>query len=576
MMGHMKTLARIAVLSTLLTLTFTTLAGIATGQANDTGCCPNSRLTPLELLQSDHWAYEELRKLWIQGLVDSFYFSSGPVSRYDIARLLISVEKNAGPLPNSPSIERLLREFSREIRELNEEPCYKARTSADPAGDTGHGAVDSEHKQGYRIRDGQSSTKYRETPFLFQKKEQNLDFRLSIYTDATADSWNQDDMDFRDGSRGGVQAWAIIRPNVVLFEDIYIGKMSEGWRYGEELFSLKDVLIFSDRFYVSMRAPFLDVTVGRDKLRWGPGMTGTLLLSDGAPSYTLLSAGKTLGRKLKVSTVSGILDPQEGKYLAGHRIDIAPSNWIQIGLAETAIYHSRFVEPLYAISLIPFTLVERILHRDSRYTGIDDPLRNNLEIGTDFVLRARKGVSFYGELMVDDWAEETSKRPTKLAYQLGTEVSRTAGGRSFNAVAELSRVWNYTYSVSYSEFYDRDDSHQGVPLGYYLGPDSKRIFVQLSCDASRDFELGLRWDELLKGEGTLGQPWREEMGAVDADKLSGVVETRRSVSPFVRWLPRDNFLFEASAGLRQIENENHINKTNRSIGLFSMRIAARW
>ena len=530
MMGGMKTLARVVALAMLFAAA--TLSGSGPFAA---------AAAPPELLPTDHWAYEELRKLWIQGLVDSFFFSTRPVSRYDIAQLLISLEASPRSLPNSPSLERLLREFSREIREL----------------------------------EGNTS-KYRETPFLFQKKEQNFDFRFSLYADAIADNWNQKDVDFRDGSRAGFQAWAILRPNIVLFEDIYVGKLSEGWRYGEELFSLKDVLIFSDRFYISMRAAFLDVTLGRDKLRWGPGRTGTLLLSDGAPSYTLFSASKTLGRKLKVSAVSGILDSEEGKYLAGHRVDIAPSNCVQIGFAETAIYHSRFVEPLYAISLIPFTLVERILHRDSQVATIGDPQRNNIGVSTDLVVRALKGVSLYGELMIDDWAEETSKRPTKLAYQLGTAVSRPARSHTINAVAELSRVWNYTYSVNYSDLYNRDDSHQGLPLGYYLGPDSKRLFLLLSCDVSRDFELGLTWDETLRGEGELGQPWREEMGKVDADELSGIVETRRSVAPFVRWLPRDNFLLEASAGLKQVENENHAKKENESSALFSVRVAARW
>jgi len=523
----------------------------AVADANDVAYCAGSRVTPLELLPTDHWAYEELKKLWIQGLVDSFFFSSRPASRFDIAELLISLEDTGSKAAGSPSMERLLREFSREIRELRKASAQK--------GD-----------------DGEGGDRYKETPFLYQRKEPGTDFRLSIYADAIADNADQENIELKDGSRAGVRAWALIRPGIVLFEDIYVGKITHGQLYGEELFSLKDVLIFSDRFYVSLRAPFLDLELGRDKVRWGPGYTGTLLLSDGAPTYTILYAGKTLGRRVKVSAVSGILDPEEGKYLAGHRIEIAPWNRIQLGFAETAIYHSQFVEPLYAISLIPFTLVERILHRDSRYTGIDDPLRNNVSVSADFVVRAHSGVSFYGELMVDDWAEETSKRPTKLAYQLGTRASLPAGRRNVNAIAELTRVWNYTYSTSYSHFYDRDQSHQGVPLGYLLGPDSKRIFLELSYDASRDFELGLTWDETLKGEGSLQNPWREEMGSVDADKLSGIVETRRALSPFVRWLPRDNFLVEASAGLKQIKNENHAKSGTESSALFSFRLAARW
>jgi hypothetical protein len=506
----------------------------------------------IELLPTDHWAYEELRKLWIAGTLDSFFVSTRPVSRYDVAAMLLSLEESGRAPTDSPPMERLLREFSREMRYLRE---AQEETSLEAA---------------------HARSLYEETPFLFQKRNRDVDFRASLYTEAAVRKEGSSDAVVEEGSRAGIRVLAILRPGITVFEDIYVGKHSGAWRYSEELFGMDDVVVLTDRFYVAVRTPLFDAVLGRDKLRWGPGETGTLLLSDAAPSYTLFSASKTLGRGVKISTLSAILDSQEGKYFAAHRVDFVPWEFLQVGLSETAVYHSRYVEPLYAISLIPFTFVERLLHRDSGDPRPDDPLRNNLALGADVVVRPVNGVSLHGELMLDDVSEETGERPTRLAYQLGAAVYKPVRNRNVNLTAELSRVWNHTYSVCYSSFYDRDHSHQGMPLGYALGPDSRRILVIGSCDLSRDLEAGVSLDEVLRGQGALEEPWCDEMGDVSAGDFSGTLEQTRTIAVFVTWMPRDNVRLETSVGLSDIENEKHIEDESGSHTLFSLRIMARW
>jgi hypothetical protein len=499
-----------------------------------------SQVLPPEFLPVDHWAYEELKKIWVAGATDSLFPSTRPVSRYDVAALLISLEKREDFPPGWAPVERLRREFAREIRALGGEPGYST------------------------------------TPFIAQKKAEGLDLRFSLYASGDAALEREKDAYWRDGSRVGVQAWAVVSPNFVVFEDIYAGKITDGWRYGEELFSIKDFLIFSDRFYVSARTRLFEAQVGRDRLRWGPGSTGTLLLSDSAPTYTLFYVGKTFGSKVKLSTVSAILDSEEGKYLAGHRIEVAPARWVNLGLSETAVYHARGIEPMYAVSLIPFTLVERLLHKDAQSESLEDPQRNNVLVSADLAVRPARGLAFYGELTLDDLSEETSERPTRLAYQLGTSLSKPVGRRNVNLLAEVSRVWNYTYSVEYSTYFDRDHSHQGMPLGYYLGPDSRRISTVLSCDLSLSLECGLTWDEILRGEGALGIPWSEELGQVDAAEMSGIVEKERTLGVFLKWLPWDNVATELSGGLRDISDKDHVEGEEESFGFFSLRLTARW
>ena len=512
---------------------------------------PRQELTPErppDILPTGHWAYDELEKLWVAGMVDSVFVSSRPASRYDIAALLMSLQKDSRVPAGYVPMERLLREFSQEMSYLG--------------GNSG----------------------YRPMPYMVHSRSEKTDFRLSLYVDgawvSSEGSWVDNikgSGNTVEGSRVGIQSTAILRPNLVIYQDVYAGKITDGWRYGEELFSITDFIIFADRFYVALRTPWVDAQVGRDKVRWGPGRTGTLLLSDGAASYTMLHLTRAFGKKVKVSSVSGALDTEAGKYLAAHRIDFVPAGFMQLGLAETAIYHARFFEPLYVTSLIPFTLVEKILHRDSQNPGLDDPLRNNVSVSADAVVRPVRGASLYGELMIDDLSEESSERPTRLAYQGGLFLSRPVAGRSVNLTAELTRVWNYTYNVYYSDVYDRDQTHQRKPLGYYLGPDTRHWYFSLSADASRDLELTGVLDVKHRGEGTLDRPWTPDMKDADASVLSGVVERTTELKLLVRWMPVETVLFETSAARFAVKNRNHVTSQHDwKDSEYRLGVSARW
>lgn len=505
---------------------------------------------PPELLPTGHWAYDELRKLWVSGMVDSVFLGSRPASRYDVAALLMSLQGDRRVPAGYAPMERLLREFSREISYLR--------------GDSG----------------------YRPVPFMLQSRSEKADFRLSPYVDAewagggkTAAQGSRVADGVVEGSRAGVRATAILRPNLVIYQDVYAGKITDGWRYGEELFSIEDLIIFADRFYFGLRTPWVDAQVGRDEVRWGPGRTGTLLLSDCAASYTMLHLTRAFGKKLKVSSVNGILDTEAGKYLAAHRLDFVPAGFVQLGISETAIYHARFFEPLYVMSLIPFTLVERLHHRDSQSPSLDDPTRNNVSVSADAVVRPARGMSVYGELMIDDLSEETSDRPTRLAYQAGLALSRPFGNRSVNLTAELTRVWNYTYSVYYSDVYDRDQTHQGKPLGYCLGPDSRRWYFALSADVSRDLELAGVLDLTHRGEGSLSEPWTPDLEDADASSFSGVVERTMELRLVARWLPAETVLIEAGLAGVAVRNKDHLAQPEGEDWKdteYSLSVSARW
>jgi hypothetical protein len=179
--------------------------------------------------------------------------------------------------------------------------------------------------------------------------------------------------------------------------------------------------------------------------------------------------------------------------------------------------------------------------------------------------------------MIDDLSEETSQRPTRLAYQGGLFLSRPVAGRSVSLTAELTRVWNYTYNVYYSDVYDRDQTHQRKPLGYYLGPDTKHWYFSLSADVSRDLEVAGVLDVKHSGEGTLDRPWTPDMKDADASVLSGIVERITQLKLLVRWMPVETVLFETSAARFAIRNRNHVTSQNDwNDSEYRLGVSARW
>ncbi|MFH0777496.1 MAG: hypothetical protein V2A71_02580, partial [Candidatus Eisenbacteria bacterium] len=163
------------------------------------------------------------------------------------------------------------------------------------------------------------------------------------------------------------------------------------------------------------------------------------------------------------------------------------------------------------------------------------------------------GLCLRGELMIDDLAEETSARPTKIAYQWAAQVSMPAGRQNTNLLFEFTRVWNHVYSVYYSDLYDRNHTHQGEPLGYWLGPDSRRYYGKFSVDVSPNLEVGATVDIINKGSGSLDEPWLETMGGVDASVFSTPVRDLGFFGLFLRILPRDNIQIRCSAEYGGIE-----------------------
>jgi hypothetical protein len=363
-----------------------------------------------------------------------------------------------------------------------------------------------------------------------------------------------------DSTRAGLRFSWLIWPGLHLFEELYVADVPGGREFADPLIADSDVIIFQDRAYLALHTRVADFTFGRDRLSWGPsepGGTGGLLLSNGSRPFThLRMEGAFFDRRLHAIVVNGALSQAEDRFIAFHRLEWQATPALRLAVAEGAAYQADFVEPLYLVGIIPYPLVGRLLERDNDVRASDDLVRNNVMWDADVRYIPRPGVEIYGELLLDDLGTETSDTPTRLGYELGGAWAGVVGGRVLRARGEWARVWRYVYSV----FYGQNFIHEGVPLGYPHGPDSRVILAAAGIEVRRGLELGAKGQRIDHGEDGLGIAWDPDdpaQAGADASEFGGVVERQWQLLATARYRLPPLVELEVELGGAWVRNAAH-------------------
>jgi len=496
-----------------------------------------------EFIPTGNWAYEEIELLEARGRLHVPFLYSRPITRIELAERLVAALKDDPSLRGDISVERLLRELARETDWL-----------------------------GYR-------SGYTETKPAWEESGGGVLFRTYSYGEADLDYSFDNGFDARPGTRIGARASFYFTPGLYLYNDFFIGKVHSPEAFGEKILGIEDVALDEERAYASLVTPYVNLSLRRDVIKWGAGKRGSLLLSGNSPAYTMVEMSKKLSEKVFLRTLNGILNGRRGRYLAAHRVEFSLSEDFSFAVSEAAMYHSSVPEPLYVVSIVPFTLVERLLRLDAG----DDPaarqeVRNNLLASLDFAWRVTPGFQVYGELLADDIVMEETESPNRGGFQLGTLSVHEFLGTRVAFRNEYTRISNYTYSVYYTtgSDFDLDFQHQGKPLGYWAGPDCEEISSFISVDLSRDWRFDLEATELKKGAGRIGKPWDPSMGKVDSFKLSGPVERRGRVGLSVSWFPSDGARVTSGVYYSRAWNAGNVNGRDDSESGLSLGAHLRW
>lgn len=499
---------------------------------------PRAAARPAEFLEARHPAYEEVEALAARGILDSVRIYTRPLARVDLARALLRARRLDPGVEREPSYARLERELARELAELD------------------------------------TTRAYPESGPLVDHGPREPRFRLQSAAHVRGDFEETRDprFRFRDETSAGVRMALQVRPALVAYEEIAVTRIRGQREWIDPLAKDTDVEFAVFRAGLTARGGPVTGAIGYDYFRWGPGRRGTLLLSANAGPMGYLQLRGDFAGRLSVTALNGILSRVEDEMLAAHRIELAATPWLTVGLAEAARYSSDGIDLLYGIGLLPYSLVERIHVREASHDSLRGDVRSNVMASGDVAVRVSPDLTLYGELLVDDFTTEEDEMPDRFGWTAGFRSHRPVGAGAIRFLAEYTFVRNFTYSVDYGENYEYRDR----PLGYALGPDVENVWVETAYDLSRDWQV--RWSGELtnKGEGRVGEPWTPALGDVDVSRPTGVVERRREVWGDVRWLPRDNVDLAAGLGYRRRENVDHVSGIDEAAWLARIALDARY
>ena len=261
--------------------------------------------------------------------------------------------------------------------------------------------------------------------------------------------------------------------------------------------------VFSDEAwaYLKISNTWFEAEFGRDQLKWGPGLRGSLMLSSENPPFEMLKL-RFHFKKFQFTSFHGSLHAGDmAKYLAGHRLDIALTNWLYIGGAEAVVYGNRDIEPSYLIPIMPYHVAEHHL---------GDVDNNTMSL--DVTIFPARGHKMYFELFLDDFT--TAENPftyygNKFAFLAGYRWINPFGLSNTDILIEYTRIepYVYTHKDSVNTYQNYDQS-----IGHWLGPDSDDLYIGFNWLMNRDLKVTLSGERIRRGQGDIDTPHAIEDG----------------------------------------------------------------
>lgn len=477
-----------------------------------------THLAPLANLPLDHWAYETIDELRVRGLLPELFSHQRPYTRGEIAKALLSLHNSIKEgdtvlkRHELKLIQDLREEFRREMESL------KAKeTLFEYGGELGC----------ILRRDGAFEWRANISPWA----DFDLKGNGAIYTRLKVDYNGEEDPDFRG------KVW----------KDMLTGAFESG--------------------YLHYEWPHIGLLVGREKLLWGPGRRGALLLSDNSPSFDLMCLRCNLG-SLRVGTFSTVLDPikletpirrggdtlREGteikRYLSGHRVDFKLGEVAEIGVSEMVLYGGpdRVPEAYYLNPLI--------LYYASQFNLSGD---DNILWDLDLSIRPFRNLEIYGEFLIDDFQYERKTpgdyEPPELGYLAGMFLCDPFGIEAASLKGEYMRVnaWTYNQRFPWNRY-----TNYGSLMGSWFGSDGDCLYLALSHSFDTVFRVTSSYELKRKGENDVDTPWPEGGVFPEDYFLTGTVETSHLGRVELTYTPATDLRVSLGLGHSWLYNREHV------------------
>lgn len=333
----------------------------------------------------------------------------------------------------------------------------------------------------------------------------------------------------------------------------------------------------------------ISLILGRSRVFWGPQRVN-LLLSETAEPLDLISASYQT-RRLAFNFLFARLDgsrPNEldslrypdrtfndNRYLVGHRLDLTLHRRLRIGLFETVLFGGEGRPPeLYYLNPLQF------FHGAQLNEDQDD----NTILGLDFTLLPGRGMSLYGQLIVDDFQIDDQSQGDMEPNEMGVMLGVFKAGRIASIIPDIKleyvRLTNRTY-------HQRDPRnrylYRNKLLGHPLGSDADSVSIAIRFWPNHSFFAEVEMAYRRKGEGSIHKSWDEPwlLSASDYSEPfpTGVIEKAalaavrlRGYVPLTRYT-RDHLFVSFAGGWSEIHNHLNVEGRTETIAWLEARLS---
>lgn len=272
--------------------------------------------------------------------------------------------------------------------------------------------------------------------------------------------------------------------------------------------------------YLLFKLPWFSLQFGKDKLRWGPGYHGALMISENSRSMDMIKLSASY-KTIKFNSFTAILQDGEDssrRYMSGHRIEGFLWNRIGLGFSETIVYGKRF-EPGY---LNPVTIY--LIAEPSYSPDIND----NVLASADMRILLNN-VELYGEIMVDDYnfGQGFYHWDNKFGILGGLYITDPLGIKDTDILMEYTFINQYCYT---HEDYINAYKHFDSVIGHQIGTDADDIWFQLKHRFTDKLETTLAYELERHGEGDIKNGNPPSRGTSKWTYLSGIIQSEHSLS----------------------------------------------
>jgi hypothetical protein len=218
--------------------------------------------------------------------------------------------------------------------------------------------------------------------------------------------------------------------------------------------------------------------MGQEYQWWGPGYSGSMILSDNAPAFPFIKIGKdlSLGRKigrLRIDQLAGSFDDEGSRYyFVGRRFEKTLSKQWNVAFNETAKMQDR---PNPLVLLMPSLWLYQEMYVDDLDTEF------NAMFSIEGTYSFKGNSSAYLEYLVDDMAtpkflrKKPGRRPRRIGWLAGIYHPFNPD-TSLRAEVILTDIG--TYAASRPEYPQMSYTHDGFYMGHPVGPNSLAFFLR--------------------------------------------------------------------------------------------------